>query len=107
MINCHLSSISHHFRNITSQSQKPPHPSFSSLSLLQGDPSEFRRQTYHAKSLDFTLLLCESRVILTSVASQTTDRQHIMTIAGHCIETATSAKNTTLEVVSRHNHHAA
>jgi len=29
VINCYLSSISHHFRDIASRSQKPPHPSLS------------------------------------------------------------------------------
>jgi len=65
-------------------------------------PFEFCCQTRRAKSLEFTLLLCENRVILISVVHlvlsqytcvtedrQTDDRHHIMTTAGHCNEIAT------------------
>jgi len=48
VINCHLSSISHHFRDVASRSRKPLHPSMSPP--IKKIPFEFRRQTHHAKS---------------------------------------------------------
>jgi len=53
-------------------------------------PSNFAVKLSTLKVKAWTLLLCENRVILTSVLlSQYTrvpDRQHIMTIAEHCNE---------------------
>jgi len=77
-------------------SQKPPHPNFHANINNREDPSEFRRQTYHAKSWDIYLLFSANGVILpavvlsqyTRVSSQTmTDRRqtilHVLFVISH------------------------
>jgi len=59
VINCHLSSISHRFRDIASRSLKSPHPSLSHP--IKGTAFEFRRQKLKVKT---AVLSCENRVIL-------------------------------------------
>ena len=53
-------------------SQKPPRPS---LTPNRGDPFEFRRQTYHVKSRDITLLMYESHTINRFVTIHSCRRQ--------------------------------
>jgi len=52
VINCHLSSISHRFLDISSRSRKPRQPTLV-WAPDQEHPIEFRRQTYHAKTLRY------------------------------------------------------
>jgi len=80
LINCHLSSILHWFRDISSQSpSKITLPQFEPP--IEGTPFEFRHQTWQAKSWGIGLHFSENWMILTlAVLSQytgviTDDRQ--------------------------------
>ena len=91
MINCHLSSISHRFRDIASLNRKPPHPTLSPGSKEL--PSNFAVKLTKLKVRTFMWKprdpIFSRLVTIHSRCRRTTDRQHIMTIAGHCNEIAT------------------
>jgi len=71
LINCHLSSISYHFRDIASRSRKPPQPTF--ILQTEGTTFKFCHQTWHGKELRHCAIFCENCMILTSaVLSQYT-----------------------------------
>jgi len=93
VINCHLSSISHRFRDTSSRSRKPHHPSLSPRS--RRPPSNLAvKLMLKANTLCYFYVkkrnLNFSRfVTIHSRYRQTTDRQYIMTISGHCNKIAT------------------
>jgi len=94
VINCDLSCILHHFRDILPQGWKSPHHSLSPP--ISENPSEFRNQTYHAKGWFILLLYSNNCMILaavvlsqyTHIKSQMTDIWH-MTVAKLCNAVAT------------------
>jgi len=77
IINCHLSSISHHFRDTASWSQKTFHPSLGPLS----SPFEFCNDSWHAKSwgIGGYILVKNCTILASAVSSHNTriadDRQ--------------------------------
>ena len=92
-ISCDLCSLWRRFRDIVQRRKskatpEPPNP---------GTPIEFRRQTYHAKSWDISLLFCETawfslQLFCHNTLVSQTDRQHVMTVAELCNAISTFGK---------------
>ena len=102
MINCHLSSISHRFRDITSRTRSkttPPKFEFP----IKGTPFEFRHQAWQTQSYGIGLHFSENCMILALAVllqytrvpdkRQTDDRQrHFMAIMELAMQLQRTAK---------------
>ena len=108
MINCHLSSISHRFWDIASQSRKPSNPRLSPRSSGLPSNSTVKLIMLKVRMLRYFYVKTTWSYIQSSchntLALQTPYRRYttynIMTIAGHCNEIATfSLKRWTIRVL--------